>query len=346
MLILKCYKGDVVMKNDFSKGSVVGNILKLALPMTLAQLINVLYNVVDRIYIGNLPENSTLALTGLGVGLPIITMITAFTNLFGMGGAPLFSIERGRGNEKEAELIMGNTFVMLLIFGVLLTLLGLIFKEPLLYLFGASEATFPYANSYITIYLLGSVFVMVGLGMNSFINAQGFGRIGMTTVAIGAIVNIILDPIFIFLLDMGVSGAALATIISQFISALWIFNFLTGKKTILKLKAKRINRIVTLGLSGFIMAITNSLVQIAANSTLQLYGGDLYVGIMTVINTIREMTMMPVRGITNSAQPVMGYNYGAKEYRRVRKAISFTSIACIVYTTLVWAIFMPSLDFS
>lgn len=333
------------MKNDFSKGSIVGNILKLALPMTLAQLINVLYNVVDRIYIGNLPENSTLALTGLGVGLPIITMITAFTNLFGMGGAPLFSIERGRGNEKEAEFIMGNTFVMLLIFGVALTILGLIFKEPLLYLFGASDATFPYANSYITIYLLGSVFVMVGLGMNSFINAQGFGRIGMTTVALGAIANIILDPIFIFLLDMGVSGAALATIISQFISALWIFKFLTGKKTILKLKpecfklkAKRIKRIVTLGLSGFIMAITNSLVQIAANSTLQLYGGDLYVGIMTVINTIREMTMMPVRGITNSAQPVMGYNYGAKEYQRVRKAISFTSIACIIYTTVVWAV--------
>lgn len=333
------------MQNDFSKGSVIKTILKLALPMTLAQLINVLYNVVDRIYIGQLAENSTQALTGLGVALPIISAVTAFANLFGMGGAPLFSITRGRGDSKEAEYIMGNTFFMLVMSGIILTVFGLIFKRPLLFLLGASNNTIYYADSYLTIYLLGTIFVMVGLGMNSFINAQGFGTIGMLTVAIGAIANIILDPVFIFLLDMGVQGAALATIISQFISAIWIFRFLTGEKPALKLKleclrlsALRVLKIATLGMSGFIMSITNSAVQITCNSTLQLYGGDLYVGAMTVINTIREVVMMPVHGVTNSAQPVMGFNYGAGKNLRVRKAISFTSVVCIVYATFIWAV--------
>ena len=223
-------------KNDFSKGSVVGNILKLSLPMTLAQLINVMYNIVDRIYIGMIPENATLALTGLGLCLPIISIVTAFANLFGMGGAPLCSIERGRGNLEEAEKIMGNSFAMMVVTGIILTALGLAFKRPMLYLFGASDATIPYAESYITIYLMGNLFVMVGLGMNSFINSQGFGTIGMMTVLLGAIANIILDPIFIFIFHMGVQGAALATIISQFLSAAWIVAFLTGKKTILRLK--------------------------------------------------------------------------------------------------------------
>ena len=252
-------------KNDFSKGSVVGNILKLALPMTLAQLINVMYNIVDRIYIGMIPENATLALTGLGLCLPIISIVTAFANLFGMGGAPLCSIERGRGNLEEAEKIMGNSFAMMVVTGIILTALGLAFKRPMLYLFGASDATIPYAESYITIYLMGNLFVMVGLGMNSFINSQGFGTIGMMTVLLGAIANIILDPIFIFIFHMGVQGAALATIISQFLSAAWIVAFLTGKKTILRLKisafrveAKRALRIVGLGLSGFTMSLTNS----------------------------------------------------------------------------------------
>ena len=224
------------MKNDFSKGSVVKNILNLAVPLTLAQLFNVLYNIVDRIYIGRIPDHATLSLTGIGLSLPMITMVTAFANLFGMGGAPLCSIERGRGNLEEAEKIMGNSFSMMMLFGVLLTGVGLLFKKPLLYAFGASDATWPFADAYITIYMLGSIFVMVGLGMNSFINSQGFGRIGMCTVLLGAAANLMLDPIFIFGLDMGIRGAALATVISQALSAAWILWFLTGKKAILRLK--------------------------------------------------------------------------------------------------------------
>ena len=333
------------MKNDFSKGSVVKNILNLAVPMTLAQLINVLYNIVDRIYIGRIPDHATLSLTGIGLSLPMITMVTAFANLFGMGGAPLCSIERGRGNLEEAEKIMGNSFSMMMLFGVLLTGVGLLFKKPLLYAFGASDATWPFADAYITIYMLGSIFVMVGLGMNSFINSQGFGRIGMCTVLLGAAANLVLDPIFIFGLDMGIRGAALATVISQALSAAWILWFLTGKKAILRLKLscmkpefKRIKEITALGMSGFTMAITNCTVQVVCNATLQVYGGDLYVGIMTVINSLREVAIMPVHGVTNSAQPVMGFNYGAREYKRVKKAIVFTSVFSIFYTTLAWAL--------
>lgn len=332
-------------KNDFSKGSVVKNILGLALPMTLAQLINVLYNIVDRIYIGRIPENATMALTGLGLCLPIISMVIAFANLFGMGGAPLCSIERGRGNEQEAEAIMGNSFVMMVLSGVILTVLGLIFKRPMLYLFGASDLTVPYADSYITIYLLGSVFVVIGLGMNSFINSQGFGKIGMLTVLLGAVANIILDPVFIFVFKLGVQGAAWATILSQGLSALWILRFLTGNQAILKLRRKnfrlkrrRILDIVGLGLSGFTMSVTNSLVQIMYNANLALYGGDLYVGIMTVVNSVREVISLPINGLTNSAQPVMGFNYGAGEYGRVKKAIVFMSVVSVAYTTAMWSL--------
>ncbi|HJC47024.1 MAG TPA: MATE family efflux transporter [Candidatus Lachnoclostridium pullistercoris] len=331
-------------ENDFSKGSIVRNIINLAVPMTLAQLINVLYNVVDRIYIGRIPGAGSLPLTGVGLCLPIISMVTAFANLFGMGGAPLCSIERGRGNVDEAEKIMGNSFAMMILFGVGLTVLGIAFRRPMLYLFGASDNTYPYADQYVTIYLLGSLFVMAGLGMNSFINSQGFGRIGMMTVLLGAVANIILDPIFIFVFGMGVRGAALATIISQALSAAWILKFLTGKKTILKLKTsamklekKRVLSIMGLGLSGFTMSITNSLVQIVCNATLRDFGGDLYVGAMTVINSIREVVQLPVQGLTNSAQPVMGFNYGAGKYGRVQEAIRFTSIVAIVYTCAMWA---------
>ena len=305
-------------------------------------MINVLYNVVDRIYIGRMPEHQ--ALTGLGLCLPIISAVTAFANLFGMGGAPLCSIERGRGNVDEAEKIMGNSFAMMVIFGIGLTVLGIALKRPMLYLFGASDNTYPYADQYVTIYLLGSLFVMAGLGMNSFINSQGFGRIGMMTVLLGAVANIILDPIFIFVFHMGVQGAALATIISQALSAAWILKFLTGKKTILKLRRsamklekKRVLSIMGLGLSGFTMSITNSLVQIVCNATLRDFGGDLYVGVMTVINSIREVVQLPVQGLTNSSQPVMGFNYGAEKYGRVKEAIRFTSVVAIVYTCAMWA---------
>ncbi len=334
-------------QNDCTKGSMAKNILSLAIPMTLAQVINVLYSVVDRVYIGRIPGAGTLALTGVGVAFPIISMISAFTNLFGAGGAPLCSIARGKGQDDRAEKIMGNSFALLMISGVLLMLIGWIAKRPLLYLFGASDATIGYADSYITIYLGGTLFVMAGLGMNSFVNAQGFGKIGMMTVLLGAITNLILDPLFIFVFHMGVSGAALATILSQFLSAVWVMRFLTGKKAILRLKRQNlkldktlVKQITGLGLSGFVMAFTNSGVQIISNSMLQRYGGDLYVGVMTVITTIREMLTMPVTGLTHGSQPVLGYNYGAGKGKRVRQGIRFMSLSCIVYTVLVWFILM------
>lgn len=331
-------------ENDFSKGSILSNMIRLAVPMTMAQLINVLYNIVDRIYIGRIPENATLSLTGLGICFPIITIVIAFANLVGMGGAPLFSIERGKGNEKEAEKIMGNSFLLLLILGILLTLLGYLVKAPMLRLLGASDQTMPYADAYLSVYLLGSVFVMISLGLNSFINAQGFGGIGMATVAIGAVLNLILDPIFIFYLEMGVQGAALATILSQMVAALWTVLFLTGKKALvhlkidaMKLEAKRVREILTLGLAGFTMSITNSLVQMVNNASLQHWGGDIYVAVMTVINSVREVVHMPVSGISNSSQPIMSFNYGAKEYGRVKETIRLNTILLFVYTLAAWA---------
>ena len=333
--------------NDFSKGSVAGNILRLALPMTVAQLINVLYSVVDRMYIGRLPDAAGNALTGLGLTFPILSIVTAFANLFGMGGSPLFSIQRGKGDRDRAQVILGNTFALLVGTGVALTVVLLVLKRPLLYAFGASDATYPYADGYLTIYLLGSVFVMISLGMNQFINAQGFGRTGMLTVLIGAVTNILLDPVFIFVLGMGVQGAALATILSQFLSAVWAVSFLRGKKALIRLEwgsmrlqPKLVWQIVSLGFSSFVMAITNSIVQVACNSTLQSFGGDLYVGVMTIINSVREVVSTPINGVTSAAQPVMGFNYGAQEYRRVRSGIVFTTIVCVVYTTAVWLLLL------
>lgn len=330
--------------NDFSKGSIAGNILNLAVPMTIAQLVNVLYNVVDRIYIGHIPHASTEALTGIGLALPIITMITAFANLFGMGGAPLCSIARGSGDTKRAEKIMGNSFTMLLLSGVILMIFCYIVKEPMLYLFGASKVTYPYADAYISIYLCGTLFVMISLGMNNFINSQGFGRMGMFTVLIGAVLNLVLDPVLIFVFDMGVKGAATATVISQGISAAYVLVFLTGRKALFRLNRKAmclqwklVGEITGLGLSGFVMSVTNGSVQIICNAMLSRYGGDLYVGVMTVINSVREIITMPVNGLTNGAQPVIGFNYGAGENRRVKQAIRFMGISCVVFTCIVWA---------
>ncbi len=327
--------------NDFSKGSMARNIVHMAVPMTVAQLINILYNVVDRMYLGRLPGH--LALTGLGLCLPIISIIMGFANLCGMGGSPLCSIHRGRGETEEAERIMGNSFTLLLLFGAGITAFCLLLRRPILYLFGASDLTFPYANDYLTIYILGTLFVMIGLGMNPFINAQGFSRMGMVTVTVGAVVNIVLDPIFIFGLDLGVRGAALATVISQACSAVWVLRFLTGRRAILKLRlsalplhAGRVRRILGLGTSGFVMSMTNSLVQVLCNATLQAWGGELYVGVMTVINSIREVISMPVQGITNGCQPVLGYNYGAGEYRRVRQGIRFTTVLTMGYSLAAW----------
>ena len=348
-------------ENDFSTGSIPAHMLRLALPMTLAQLINVLYNIIDRIFIGRIPFDSTNALTGLGVAFPICTITIAFANLVGMGGAPLFSIDRGKHieslltrllqvadyNDAEAEKILGNSFVLLLLFGLFITITGLLLKRPLLYLLGASEATFRYADSYITIYLCGSVFVMLSLGLNSFINAQGFAKTGMLTVSIGAVCNLLLDPVFIFLLGLGVQGAALATVISQFIAALWTFTFLTGKKTMIRLSPKqfalgrkRVCKILALGLSGFTMSITNSAVQMAGNASLSIHGGDLYIAAMTVINSVREVIQMPVSGISNSAQPILSFNYGADKNSRVKQTIRYMSVALLIYTVAAWILTM------
>ncbi len=334
-------------QNDFTQGSVIRNVLRLAAPMTLAQLINVLYNVVDRVYIGRMPENAMLSMTALGVTLPILTIVIAFANLVGVGGGPLCSIARGRGDNEDAERIMGNSFTLLVLLGAALTALILLLKTPLLYAFGASADTLPFADAYLTVYIGGSLFVMIGLGMNSFINSQGFGKIGMITVLIGAVCNIALDPVFIFVFDMGVAGAAWATVISQCVSAAWIMRFLTGKKTILRLraryfrlKAKKVKEILLLGLSGFVVGLTNSTVQIACNTTLQFYGGDVFVGVMTIINSIREVVFMPMVGFTHAAQPVMGYNYGAGAYARVREAIRFTTIATVSFATLSWLLLL------
>ncbi len=321
--------------------------MTLALPMTTAQLINILYNVVDRMYIGRIPGAGRLALTGLGLCLPVISILIGFANLCGMGGAPLCSICRGRGEREEAEHIMGNSFVLLLLFGTVLTVCCFLLKKPVLYLFGASDVTFPYADDYLTIYLTGTLFVMIGLGLNPFINSQGFGRIGMLTVALGAVLNIILDPVFIFVLDMGVRGAALATVLSQACSAAWVLKFLTGGKAILRLRPdrfrlrrERVKRILGLGLAGFIMSLTNSLVQVMCNATLQRFGGDLYVGVMTVINSVREVIAMPISGLTNAAHPVLGFNYGAGEYDRVRRGILFTFAVTLGYSLLAWSFAM------
>lgn len=336
-----------VQKNDFSRGSVSGAILKMAVPITAAQLLNILYNLVDRMYIGHIPGTGALALTGLGLCMPVISLVSAFSRLCGMGGAPLCSIERGRGDMEKAARIQGNAFLLLIVSAVVLTAVGLVFLKPILYAFGASDATWPYAGAYCRIYLIGNLFVLISLGMNNFINAQGFAKTGMMTVLVGAVINIVLDPIFIFALDMGVEGAALATILSQACSAVWVMIFLTGKRATLRLRLRDmipdirlIGKILSLGLAGFIMAASNSLVQIVSNRMVYAYGGDLYVGVMTIVNSIREIVMMPISGLTSGSEPVIGYNYGAGQYARVRKGIRFSCVAGLVYNTAAWALLM------
>lgn len=334
-----------VHQTDFSKGNVYRNILEVSIPMTLAQLLNLLYNVVDRMYIGRIPGAGATALTGVDICFPVITMITAFTYLFGNGGSPLCAMELGRGNHEEAEKLMGNTFSMLLISSIILMAVSYLFYKPILYAFGASDVTFPYAGDYITIYLIGTPFVMISLGLNPFINCQGFGNMGMLTVLIGAVLNIILDPISIFGLHMGVRGAALATIISQICSGIWVLRFLTGKKVTLRLNRlamviewARVKEIMALGISGFMMQFTNGLVQIFCNSTLHIYGGDIYVGVMTVLNSVRNIATMMVHGLTNGASPVMSFNYGEKAFGKVKQAIKFVTVVCFSYALFVWGI--------
>lgn len=333
--------------NDFSTGSVRQRIVAQAVPLTLAQIVQLLYNIVDRIYIGHLPDVGEMALTGLGLTFPVIVIIAAFTALLGMGGTPLFSIARGAGQDEEAERIIGNVFALLAFASVVLFAGCYALRRPILFLFGASSDSIVYADKYLCIYLFGTFFSMISTGLNGYISAQGFPRVSMATTLLGAGINIILDPIFIFLFDMGVSGAALATVISQAVSALWVLRFLTGKQAILRLRREQIRidiartkRIMTLGLPGFVMQGTNSLVQIVCNTQLQAQGGDLYVGVMTVIGSVREMLSLPVSGISSGAQPVLGYNYGAARYGRVREGIRFMSILGVIYTALAWVVVM------
>lgn len=333
-----------VEKGDFSKGRVSDAILRLAGPMTLAQLINILYSIVDRVYLGHMPGAEHLALTGVGVAMPIIHIVMSVAALCGTGGGPLFAIERGKGNDGEAERIMGNSFAILMLFGALMTTSVIVFRKPILYLFGASDETYRYAGEYLAYYSVGTIFVMIGLGLNPFINAQGFSGIGMLTVTIGAIINTTLDPIFIFALGMGVHGAALATVIAQFCSAVWVLRFLTGRKTTLhlriscmRLQAKRVKKILALGLSGFCMNLTTSLTQIVCNVTLRRYGGDLYVGVMAVINSLREVVFMPVSGVQNGTVPVISFNFGAGMFGRVRSSIKFSVSLVVIYSAVIWA---------
>ena len=332
-------------QNDFSQGKVWKIILNQAIPLTIAQAVQVLYNVVDRIYLGHLPGSSGLALTGVGLIFPIVALVTAFCSLFSTGGMPLSAMARGAGEKERAEKIMNVTFSMLVLTAIILTGVGYAFRKPILYLFGASDETYPYADAYLTVYLAGTVCAMISTGMNGFINAQGFPRVGMLTIILGAVLNVILDPVFIFTFDMGVRGAALATILSQCVSCLWVLRFLTGKKAILRLRLSRmrpegklLKEIVSLGIPGFIMSGTNCLVQVACNATLKIYGGDTYIGIMTVLNSVREIFMLPVTGLTQGAQPVISFNYGAKEYRRVRSGIGFITLLGGAFTLVCWAL--------
>ncbi len=335
------------MATDFSKGKVWKNIISQAIPLILAQLVQLLYNVVDRIYIGHLPVENNIALTGVGLAFPVITLIMAFTSLIGMGGATMFAIARGAKEEEKAEKIMGNAVSLLIICAAVLMVVCYAFQKPILYLFGASDASYVYAAEYLQIYLLGTVFSMLTSGLNGFINSQGFPKVGMMTTVIGAILNLVLDPVFIFGFDMGVRGAALATVISQVVAAIWVLRFLTGKKAILHIKRCNLflegalaKEMVTLGMPGFIMQGTNCLVQVTCNATLQTWGGDVYVGIMTILNSVREILSLPVFGIANGSQPVLGYNYGAGNMGRVKEGIRFTAIIGISYTVVAWILVM------
>ena len=318
-------------------------LLKLALPSVIAQVINMLYNIVDRIYIGHIPETGSLALTGLGLCLPLILIVSAFAALVGSGGAPRASIAMGKGDYKEAEQIMGNCFTLQIIISVILTVILYVYCKPLLLLFGASENTIGYAVDYMKIYSLGTLFVQFSLGMNMFITAQGFATISMTTTIVGAISNIILDPIFIYVFNMGVKGAAIATVISQALSAIWIISFLFGKKTSLKikkeylpLKASVILPVITLGLATFIMQSTESIISICFNSSLQKYGGDLAVGAMTICSSVMQFAMLPLNGLGQGAQPITSYNFGAKNKERVRGAFKLLLKVELIYAVTLW----------
>ena len=324
-----------------------GLLFKLALPAILAQVINLLYNLVDRMYIGHIAKVGSVALTGLGVTMPFIMCVSAFAALVSMGGAPRASIMMGRGNREEAERILGNCTSMLVIVAVIVTAVSQIWGTDILMLFGASESTLPYAWAYMQIYSIGTIFVQLALGLNAFINAQGFAKTGMLTVVIGAVCNIILDPIFIFGLHMGVRGAALATIISQGISCVWIVRFLLGRQTTLRIRKenlrirpKTVGPCIALGVAPFIMQFTESVLNICFNTSLLKYGGDVAVGAMTILSSVMQMSMLPIQGLTQGAQPIIGFNYGAKKMDRVKKTFRLLLLSCVTFTAVIWLICM------
>ena len=318
-------------------------LLKLAVPSVISQLVNMLYNIVDRIYIGHIPKTGSLALTGLGVCMPIIMIISAFAALIGFGGAPRASIFMGKGENDSAEKTLGNCFTTQIIISIILTIVLLFGNRFFLMAFGASDNTIDFATSYMNIYALGTIFVQLTLGMNSFVTAQGFSKTGMLTVVIGAVCNIILDPIFIFVLGLGVKGAAIATIISQGVSCIWVISFLTGRKTFLKIKKKYlmpsadvILPCMALGVSTFVMQASESVISVCFNTSLLKYGGDIAVGAMTILTSVMQFAMLPLQGLAQGAQPILSYNYGAKSADRVRKAFQLLLISSLVYSTLLW----------
>ena len=320
---------------------------RLAIPTVIAQLVNMLYNIVDRIYIGHIPEAGSLALTGLGVCMPLILIVSAFSSFVAAGGAPRASIFMGRGDHDSAEKTLGGCLTMQIIISLILTAVMLIWNEELLYVFGASENTISYALSYMNIYVLGTLFVELTLGLNAFITGQGFAKVGMITVLIGAAANIILDPIFIFLFKMGVAGAALATVISQGISCVWVLVFLCGKKSAVRLKGENLiggvrllAPCVALGLSTFIMQSSESVISVCFNSSLLKYGGDIAVGAMTILSSVMQFAMLPLQGIAQGAQPVTGYNFGAGNGERVKNSFKILLILSVSYSTLLWLTIM------
>lgn len=333
---------------DFLGKEPVGKLLlKLALPTVTAQIINMLYNIVDRIYIGHIPEIGEAALTGVGVCMPLIMIVTAFSAFAAYGGAPRASIYMGQGDHDSAEKTLGNCFAVQFIISVLLTAALLLWNRDFLMAFGASDKTIGYGVEYMNIYAIGTIFVQMTLGMNAFITAQGFARTGMFSVLIGAVANIVLDPIFIFSFNMGVAGAAWATIISQAMSCAWVLLFLCGKKTHLRLRVKymRLNRKIVLpslalGLSSFIMQASESIISICFNSSLQSYGGDIAVGAMTILTSVMQFAMLPLQGLGQGAQPIISYNYGARNPARVKDAFKLLLKSSLVYSTLLWALVM------
>lgn len=330
-------------ENNLGEGSVGRLLFKLAVPTIVAQLVNLLYNLVDRIYIGHIPGTGSLALTGLGICFPIIMIITAFANLIGAGGAPRVAIAMGQDDNKQAEKIVGNCISALVLIAIMLTIFLEICGESILSLFGASGNTMPYAMDYMQIYVIGTLFVMISMGFNPFITTQGFTKEAMKTVIIGAVCNIILDPIFIFVFGMGVRGAALATIVSQAVSAVWVLCFMFGKKTKIKIKkenlwieSKVILPVIALGISPFVMSATESVLNVAFNVSLASYGGDIAVGAMVILASIMQLLTLPVQGLTQGAQPIISFNYGAKKIDRVKQAYKLLIGICVTYTTIFW----------